>query len=95
MDLAVQNKIKINAGGREGVSRFIGLPLWTGWVGGEAICLLFFPLRGWRPDDLVNGLALHLHLPCMQRRKSKTEGAAYSLFVELPFYIKPAQPSKM
>jgi hypothetical protein len=37
-------KIKIIAGGREGVGRFTGLPLWTGWVGSEAICLLFFPL---------------------------------------------------
>jgi hypothetical protein len=37
-------KSKINAGGREGVGRFTGLPLWTGWVGREAICLLFFPL---------------------------------------------------
>jgi hypothetical protein len=36
--------IKINAGGREGVGRFTGLPLWTGWVGREVICLLFFPL---------------------------------------------------
>jgi hypothetical protein len=39
-----QDKIKINAGGREGVGRFTGLPLWIGWVGREAICLLFFPL---------------------------------------------------
>jgi hypothetical protein len=38
-----KNKIKINAGGREGVGRFTGLPLWTGWVG-RAIRLLFFPL---------------------------------------------------
>jgi hypothetical protein len=38
------NKIKINAGGREGVGRYTGLPLWTGWVGRKAICLLFFPL---------------------------------------------------
>jgi hypothetical protein len=37
-------KIKINTGGREGVGRFTGLPLWTGLVGREAICLLFFPL---------------------------------------------------
>jgi hypothetical protein len=37
-------KIKINVGGREGVGRFTGLSLWTGWVGREAICLLFFPL---------------------------------------------------
>jgi hypothetical protein len=34
----------MSAGGREGVGRFTGLPLWTGWVEREAICLLFFPL---------------------------------------------------
>jgi hypothetical protein len=37
-------KVKTNAVGREGVGRFTGLPLWTGWVDREAIRLLFFPL---------------------------------------------------
>jgi hypothetical protein len=41
---AIKLKIKVNTGGREGVGRFTGLPLWTGWVGREAVCLLFFPL---------------------------------------------------
>jgi hypothetical protein len=30
-------KIKINAGRREEGDRFSGLPLWTGWVGREAM----------------------------------------------------------
>jgi hypothetical protein len=29
---------------RQGIGRFTGLPLWTDWVGREALCLLLFPL---------------------------------------------------
>jgi hypothetical protein len=44
LTIKIKIKIKINSGGREGVGRSTGLPLWTCWVGREPICLLFYPL---------------------------------------------------
>jgi hypothetical protein len=44
ISMLINKKKPTNADGREGVVRFTDLPLWTGWVGREAISLLFFPL---------------------------------------------------
>jgi hypothetical protein len=53
--------INVNAVGREGVGRFTGLPLSTGCVDGEAICLLFFPLL-LRLAFVFPGIAVGTHV---------------------------------